>query len=267
MLLSRLLHRLWVVALAITVCLGTTGPLGTPTDVTAQQRIDCANFLDSEDAQVAFDADPADPFGLDGDNDGEVCEQPDGDFGASPLVSCDDLRDHADIARALYDHSLTKYGSDRYTLASCVEQGSTGTDPSASNGGNRGSQTNDPEVLDGVPPATRGSTVPLGTSQTLGARLEARFAALEAQFAAFEARAANGFGMFPKSGDDATAGRQAATVVVSTSQKPITMTQRPGAHDDNPIVRAQKAKDGKDDRTKERKGGRDRHKTKHRNRR
>jgi hypothetical protein len=45
------------------------------------------------------------------------------------------------------------------------------------------------------------------------------------------------------------------------------MTQRPGANDDSPIVRAQKAKVGKGDRTKERKGKRDRHKTKHRNRR
>src|SRR5215208_3574425 len=149
--LFRPLHRFWLVALAITVCLGTTGVLRTPLDASAQQRPDCENFLDAEDAQVAFDADPTDPFGLDGNNDGEACEQPGGDFGTSPLVSCDDLRDHADIARALYDHALTKYGSDRYNLASCVEQGSTGTDPSAGNGGNRGSQTNDPEVLDGVP--------------------------------------------------------------------------------------------------------------------
>jgi len=117
-------------------------------------------------------------------------------------------------------------------------------------------------VLDGVPPETRGdtvivNTVPLGSGQTLGARLAAPFAALEAQFAAFEARAANGFGRFPDSGDDATSGGQAATVVVSTSQQPVTMTQRTGANGESPIVRAQKAKVGK----------RDPHKTKHRNRR
>ena len=64
------------------VCLGTIVEIMTPSDVTAQQQIDCASFLDPDDAQVAFDADPTDPFGLDGDNDGEVCEEPDGDFGA-----------------------------------------------------------------------------------------------------------------------------------------------------------------------------------------
>jgi len=270
--LARPFYRFWLIALAITVCLGTIGPLGPPSDATAQRRLDCASFLDQEDAQVALDADPTDPFGLDGNNDDEACEQPEGDFGTSPLVNCDDLRDHPDIARALYDHSLTKYGADQYDLAGCVEQGSRGTDPSTGDRTNRGSQTNDPEVLDGVPPETRGRTVTtspvaLGAGQTLEARLEARFAALEAQFAAFEARAANGFGRFPESGDEGRAEGQTPTVVVSTSQQPSTMTQRPGANDDSSIVRAQKAKVGKGDRTKERQGKRDRHKGKHRNRR
>jgi hypothetical protein len=270
--LSRSLHRLWLVAVAITVCLGTIGPIGTQSDASAQQRPDCANFLDQEDAQVALDADPKDPFGLDGNNDGEACEQPEGDFGTPPPVNCDDLRDHPDIALALYDHLLTKYGSDRYDLTGCVEQASTGTRPSAGHGGDGGSQGDDPEALDGVPPAAGGNTVAvspvaLGTSQTLEARLEARFAALEAQFAAFEARAANGFGMFPQSGVDATAEGLTPTVMVSTSQQPITMTQRPGANADNPIVRAQKANGGKSDRTNERQGKRDRHKNEHRNRR
>src|SRR5215208_7772574 len=219
--LFRPLHRFWLVALAITVCLGTTGVLRTPLDASAQQRPDCENFLDAEDAQVAFDADPTDPFGLDGNNDGEACEQPGGDFGTSPLVSCDDLRDHADIALALYDHALTKYGSDRYTLAGCIEQVSTSPEPSAGDGGNGGSKGNDSEVLDGVPPAAPGRTVntspvAAGTSQTLEVRLEARFAALEAQFAAFEARAANGFGRFPESGLDATAEGKTPAVMVST---------------------------------------------------
>jgi hypothetical protein len=266
------LHRLWLVALAITVCLGTIGPLAPTSDVTAQQRPDCKNFLDQEDSQVALDADPSDPFGLDGNNDDVACEQPEGDFGTPPLVNCDDLRDHPDIARALYEHSLDKYDSDRYDLAGCVEEGSTGTDPSAGDRTNRGSRTNDPEALDGVPPETRDravtmSPVAVGAGQTLEARLEARFAALEAQFAAFEARAANGFGMFPDFGDEATSGGQAANVVVSTSEKPIALTQRPGANDDSPIVRAQKAKAGKGDRTKERKVKRDRLRGKHRNRR
>jgi hypothetical protein len=270
--LAHPFHRCWLVALAITVCLGTIGPLWPTPDTAAQQRLDCESFLDQEDAQVALDADPTDPFGLDGNNDGESCEQPEGDFGTPPLVNCDDLRDHPDIAGALYEHSLDKYDSDRYDLAGCVEEGSTGTDPSAGDRTNRGSRTNDPEALDGVPPAAGGNTVAvspvaLGTSQTLEARLEARFAALEAQFAAFEARAANGFGMFPQSGVDATAEGLTPTVMVSTSQQPITMTQRPGANADNPIVRAQKANGSKGDRTNERQGKRDRHKNKHRNRR
>jgi hypothetical protein len=264
--------RLWLIALATTVWLGTIGPLGATSDTAAQQRLDCKGFLDQEDAQVALDADPKDPFGVDGNNDGQACEQPEGAFGTPPLVNCDDLRDHPDIARALYEHSLDKYGSDRYDLAACGQQGQSGTDHSAGDRTNRGAQTNDLEVLDGVPPETHGntvivSTVPLGSGQTLEARLEARFAALEAQFAAFEARAANGFGMFPDSGDDATSGGQAGNVVVSNSQQPITTTQQPGANDDSPIVRAQKAKVGKSDRTREHTGKHDRHQSKQRNRR
>jgi len=270
--LSQPLDRFWLIALAIMVWMGTIGPLGPPSDASAQQGLDCANFLDQEDAQVALDADPEDPFGLDGNSDGESCEQPEGDFGTSRLVNCDDLRDHPRIALALYDHSLTKYGSDRYDLAGCIEQASTATRPPASNGRDGGSQGDDPEVLDGVPAAARDNTVDvspvaIGTSQTLEARLEARFATLEAQFAAFETRAANGFGMFPESGIDATAEGQKPTVMVSTSQQPITMTQRPGANADNPIVQAQKANGGEGDRTNERQGKRDRHKNKHRNRR
>ena len=267
---SRPLNRLWLVALAITVFLGTISPLETPSDAAAQQRLDCESFLDQEDAQVALDADPKDPFGLDGNNDGEACEQPEGAFGTPPLVNCDDLRDHPDIARALYDHSLTKYGADRYDLASCVEQGSTGTDPAADDRANRGSQRNDPEVLDAAPPDTSADIViPVvsGPGQTLEARLEARFAALEAQFAAFEERAANGFGMFPEFGDEALIGNQATSVVVTTSHKPIAENQRTTVSDGSPIVRAQKAKERKSDRHKERKGKRDRSQGKHRNRR
>jgi hypothetical protein len=257
--------RLWLIALATTVWLGTIGPLGPTSDTAAQQRLDCESFLDQEDAQVALDADPKDPFGLDGNNDGQACEQPEGDFGTPPLLNCDAFRDHPDIARALYEHSLDKYGSDRYDLAACGQQGQSATDQSAGDRTNRGTQTNDLEVLDGVPPETRGnrvivSTTPLGSGQTLEARLEAQFAALEAQFAAFEARAANGFGMFPDSGDDATSGGQAGNVVGSTFQQPIRMTQHPGTNDDSPIVRAQKAKVAEG-------GKRDRHKSTLRNRR
>ena len=267
-----LFHRFWSIALAITVCLGTIGPLGPPADAIAQeQRPDCDNFVDKEDSQVAFDADPTDPFGLDGNNDGEACEQPEGDFGTPPLVGCDGLQDYPDIARALYDHSLSTYGSDRYDLAACVEQGSTGTDPSTGDRTDRGSPTDDPEVLDGVPPDTGDSAVivstgALGTGETLEARLEVRFAALEAQFAAFEVRAENGFGRFSESGDEAAAGGQATTVVGLTFKQPIT-TPRASEDDDRPIVRVENAGDSKGDRAKERRGKRERPKGKHRNRR
>lgn len=264
------LHRLWLVALAVTVCLGTIGPLGPTSDATAQQRPDCTNFLDQEDSQVALDADPTDPFGLDGNNDDVACQQPAEEFGTSQLVNCDSLRDHPDIARALYEHALDKYGSDRYDLASCVEQGSTGTDPSAGDRPNRGRQRDDTEVLDGTPPDTRADiviSVASAPGQSLEARLEARFAALEAQFAAFEERAANGFGMFPDSEDEAPAAGQATTVVVSTFQKPSAENQRTTVSDGSPIVRAQKAKERKGDRNKERKGKRIGSQGKHRNRR
>ncbi len=274
--------RSWLIALGITLCLGTVGPLRAIPDAAAQQRPDCENFLDNEDSQVALDADPSDPFVLDeqGEGDGEACEQPEGAFGTPPLVNCDDLQGHPDIARALYDHSLRKYGDDRYALAACIEQESTAADPppgNGSNGGGNGSgdgkngggQENDPEVLDGVPPDTSGSsgavgTVAIGPGETLETRLEARFAALEAQFAEFEVRAANGFGMFPESADEATAGGQVTTVGVSNPQQPTAIAQRARGNTENPIIRAQTAKDGNGERDKERKGKR---KGKQRNRR
>ena len=262
-----LIHRSWFVALAITWCLGGFGALGMPPQVAAQeQRPSCANFMDQEDSQVVLGADEGDPFGLDGNDDGVACQVPESDFGSQlPLINCDDLRDHPDIARTLYDHSLSKYGADQYNLAACLEQASTVADPTLGDGANGGSQGNDPEVLDGVPPASGGSTVvvstgALGTGETLEARLEARlvarFAALEAQFAAFEVRAANGFGRFPESGDEAEDGGLATTVSVSSSQQPTAVAQRARAKDDNPIIRAQKAKDGNGDRDNERKGKR-----------
>jgi len=269
------LRRSSLRALAVAVCLGTTSPLLTAFDVAAQeQRPNCANFLDQEDAQVAFDADPSDPFGLDesGEGNGQACEAPAKDFGSASLVNCDDLRDHPDIAHALYDHSLSKYDADQYELAACVEQERTSTDPSRRNRANGGRRGDDPEVLDGTPADTEGSAVivstgALGTGESLEARLDARFAALEAQFAAFEERAQNGFGRFPESRNEATAGGQATTVIDSASQQPVTMIQRTTGHEDSPVIRAQKAKDGKGGRTKERKGKRDRQKDKHRNRR
>ena len=50
--------RLWLIALATTVWLGTIGPLGPTSDTAAQQRLDCEGFLDQEDAQVALTVPP-----------------------------------------------------------------------------------------------------------------------------------------------------------------------------------------------------------------
>ena len=255
----RHIRRSSLVALAITVCLGTAGPHMLGHDAAAQeQRPTCENFRYQSDAQATFTADPSDPFGLDSDTNGVAC-QVEERFGTTPLVNCDDLQDHPDIARALYEHALDKYGSDRYDLASCVEQGNTGRDRPADDRTNRGRQRDDTEVLDGAPPDTSADiviSVASAPGQSLEARLEARFAALEDQFAAFEDRAANGFGMFPDSEDEAPAAGQATTVVVSTSQKPSAENQRTTVSDGSPIVRAQKAKERKGDRNKERNGKR-----------
>ena len=291
------IHRSSLVALAVTVCLGTAGPLMLGHDAAAQeQRPNCENFRNQSDAQATFTADPSDPFGLDGDTNGVAC-QVEERFGTTPLVNCDDLRDHPDAQQALqglYDY--TRAAGDPYTLDAdgngiACDDGdgagdgqddrealdgppeSGGRDQEDLDGAAPDQSRDDQEDLDRSPPVTSSgphvvvSTGALGTGETLEARLEARFAALEAQFAAFEVRAENGFGRFPESGDDATAGEQATTVDVSTSQRPITMTQRTRANADNAIVRLQQAKDGNGEHGKERKSKRNRHKGKHRNRR
>jgi hypothetical protein len=293
--LRKLVCRSWLVALAITVWLGTAGPLMLGHDAAAQeQRPTCENFRYQSDAQAAFTADPSDPFGLDGDSNGVAC-QGEERFGTTPLVNCNDLRDHPDAQQALQGLlDYTRAAGDPYTLdadgngVACdggagegarrddrevldgpPERG--GRDPEARDGPAPDRRRNNQEDLDRSPPVTsRGprvvvSTGALGTGETLEARLEARFAALEAQFAAFEVRAENGFGRFPEAGDDATAGEQATTAGVSTSRQFITMTQR-SAHDDSPIIRGQKANDGKGERGNERKSKRDRHKGERHNR-
>ena len=289
------IHRSSLVALAITVCLGTAGPLMLGHDAAAQeQRPTCENFRYQSDAQATFTADPSDPFGLDSDNNGVAC-QVEERFGSTPLVNCDDLRDHPDAQQALqglYDYtraagdpySLDADGNgiacdggdgagdgrdDREALDGPPESG--GRDQEDLDGAAPDQRRDDQENLDRSPPVTsRGphvvvSAVPLGTGETLEARLEVRFAALEAQFAAFEVRAENGFGRFPDSEDDTTAGGQASTVDVSTSQRPIAIVQRSRANDERPVVRAQQAKDGNGERGREPKSKRNRHKGKHRN--
>ena len=41
------------------------------------EDLDCADFATQEEAQANLDADPSDPNGLDADNDGIACEEPD----------------------------------------------------------------------------------------------------------------------------------------------------------------------------------------------
>ena len=53
----------------------TTTTTEPPTTTTvASADLDCADFAFQEDAQAVLDADPSDPNGLDGDNDGIACE-------------------------------------------------------------------------------------------------------------------------------------------------------------------------------------------------
>jgi hypothetical protein len=290
------IRRSSLVALAITVCLGTAGPLVHVYDAAGrEQRLTCANFRSQSDAQAAFTADPSDPFSLDVDTNGVAC-QTEERFGTTPLVTCDDLRDYSDARPALqglYDY--TQAAGDPYTLdadgngIACDDGDRKGNrrhhheeldGPPASRSRDREEldgpaperRRNDRENLDRSPPVTsRDPTVVVSTGvrstgETLEARLEARFAALEAQFAAFAGRAANGFGRFPDAGDEAMAGGQAITVGGSTPQPSIALPHRTSGKDSSPIVRAQKATDGTGERGTARKGKRDRHKGERRQR-
>src|SRR5688500_1776680 len=63
--LTRLLTAIWFV-LAIA--------LGLPPSAAAQDRYDCGDFATHAEAQAVLDAEPSDPYGLDGDHDGDACE-------------------------------------------------------------------------------------------------------------------------------------------------------------------------------------------------
>lgn len=52
----------------------------TPTLPPASEDVDCGDVTDAQ-AQVILDADPSDPNLLDGDNDGNACDDEDGSFG------------------------------------------------------------------------------------------------------------------------------------------------------------------------------------------
>src|SRR5688500_15698375 len=145
------IRRSWLVALAISVCLGPAGHLLLVHDAPAQERRPtCANFRYQSDAQAAFTADPSDPFGLDGDNNGVAC-QTEERFGTTPLVICDDLRAHPDAQPALqglYDY--TRATGDPYTL----DADGNGIACDDADGGGDG--RDDREVLDGPPPESGG---------------------------------------------------------------------------------------------------------------
>jgi hypothetical protein len=127
---NLVVQKALLIALSLVFFSGSAIPLFTPNDAAAQdQRPNCSNFIDRDDSQVVVKADPSDPFGLDesGQGDSTTCQQPASDFGTElPLVDCNDLRDFPDIATTLYDHSLSKYDSDRYNLASCTGDGMVG---------------------------------------------------------------------------------------------------------------------------------------------
>jgi hypothetical protein len=61
--------------------LAISSPAGAQTTTTTEETVEalqdtlnCSDFSFQEDAQAALDADPLDPNGLDGDNDGIACE-------------------------------------------------------------------------------------------------------------------------------------------------------------------------------------------------
>jgi hypothetical protein len=272
---------------------------GLPAHATAQTEWpNCENLLDQDDAQATYDADRADPFDLESTepvNDVPCEDEP--AFGTEPLVSCDALTDDPDAQQALqglYDHTRDEgdpYGLDQGGDPAIACDGG-GDDQDALDGPVPERRRDNRDAGDGTPPtASHGTTVvvsatPLDDFKTLEARLDARFAALEADFAAFEVRAQNGFGRFDESGDGASRREQGASVIVSSSRQPATVTQ-PGDTTDagSPAVLAQRARDGetigahpadrlkarnetKRERDNERKAKqRDRHNGKHRPRR
>lgn len=70
--LSRVRNRFTTVALATVLGLVTAG--GTAGTASAATALSCADFTYQEDAQAALRLNPADPSGLDADNDGIACE-------------------------------------------------------------------------------------------------------------------------------------------------------------------------------------------------
>ncbi len=62
--------RTLLVLLVLGATLGLVSRVGTPA---AAQDLDCNDFPTRADAQAAYDADPSDPYDLDGDNDGVPC--------------------------------------------------------------------------------------------------------------------------------------------------------------------------------------------------
>jgi hypothetical protein len=281
-------HVLTVVALVLMLLGNLPAPVvaQTSNSLGISAELNCGNFLPASDggqqhAQAVYDADPSDPYGLDGppgpDNDttgepGVACETPE-DLGTEPPATCQDFlpaseggREHA---QALFDSAGTgdPYSLDADGNGIACDDGTGGADePDPLDGTPRERRGNDQETLDGPAPerrrdnrealdgaplvVSRGTTVvvsatPLDDFDSLEARLDARFAALEAQFAAFEVRAQNGFGRFDESADDASSQGQGATVIVSCSRQPAAVTQ-PGNSTDpgTQAMLAQRARGG-----------------------
>lgn len=118
---QRGVRRAVVAAVALAAIVVMAASLSVVQAAAQERRPNCENFLDEDDAQVVFSADPGDPFGLDGsgEHNGKACEYEDA-FGSAPLVDCNDLKDHPEIAGALHEHSIKKYGEDRYGLSPCA---------------------------------------------------------------------------------------------------------------------------------------------------
>jgi hypothetical protein len=75
----------------------------------AQDDLNCENFATQEEAQAEFDADTSDPNGLDGDNDGQACEDSlpsGGEMMEEPEISTPpDSADVIDIALRANDYA------------------------------------------------------------------------------------------------------------------------------------------------------------------
>jgi hypothetical protein len=184
---------------------GTSVPCEGNATFGTQPLVSCDAVATDPNAQVALQglldhtAAGGDPYGLDPDGNGTACDQANGKGGDAETL----------------DAPQSATPEDATNPTDTTSQPDTGKAKKTKNGGNSTTST-DTGTSTAPPPSDSSNDVTViastGGDESLGARLEARFAELEAQFAAF-------------SGDEDTTsgGGQRSPVVVSTSPPATTL--------------------------------------------